>query len=72
MVIERDELEEEHATFIAGEIGGAVIQCIDSIEINHDNAVEYLEGKRRVIGNVIHKVVLRGSETIVQMGILYA
>ncbi|HGP2733296.1 TPA: hypothetical protein ACLGPE_002898 [Salmonella enterica] len=64
------ERDEEHATLIAGEIGGAVIQFIDSSEINHDNVVGYLEGKRKVVGNVIHKVVLRDSETIVQMGIL--
>ncbi|MDU3460086.1 MAG: hypothetical protein E7F48_10140 [Streptococcus oralis] len=46
--MERDELEEDRAAFIAGEIGGVVIQLIiEGIEINRDNIVEYLEAKRK-------------------------
>ncbi|EHJ4413518.1 hypothetical protein KAV58_003844, partial [Salmonella enterica] len=46
--MDRDELEEDRAAFIAGEIGGVVIQLIiDGIEINRDNIVEYLESKSK-------------------------
>jgi hypothetical protein len=67
--MDRDELEEERAAFIAGEVGGVVIQLIiDGIEINRDNIVEYLEAKRRAVGNVIHKGVLRDSAAMIQKG----
>ncbi|HGY3930757.1 TPA: hypothetical protein ACNVXV_002078 [Citrobacter koseri] len=67
--MERDELEEDRAAFIAGEIGGVVIQLIiDGVEINRDNIVDYLEAKRRAVGNVIHKGILRDSATMVRKG----
>lgn len=46
--MEHDELEEDRTAFIAGEIGGVVIQLIiEGIEINRDSIVEYLEAKRK-------------------------
>lgn len=69
MDMERDELLEDRAAFIAGEIGGVVIQLIiDGVEINRDNIVDYLEAKRRAVGNVIHKGVLRDSAAMVRKG----
>lgn len=69
MVMDRDELEEDRAAFIAGEIGGVVIQLIiDGVEINRDNIVDYLEAKRRAVGNVIHKGILRDSAAMVRKG----
>lgn len=68
-VMERDDLEEDRAAFIAGEIGGVVIQLIiEGIEINRDNIVEYLEAKRKAVGNVIHKGILRESAAMVRKG----
>ncbi|EBW2800293.1 hypothetical protein D6J96_10620 [Salmonella enterica subsp. enterica] len=68
--MDRDELEEDRAAFIAGEIGGVVIQLIiDGIEINRDNIVEYLESKRKVVGNEIHKGILRDSALMVRKGV---
>lgn len=67
--MERNELEEERAAFIAGEIGGIVVQLIiEGVEINRDNIVEYLEIKRRTVGNMIHKGVLRDSAVMVRKG----
>ncbi|EHS4137654.1 TPA: hypothetical protein ACQ7ZT_004691 [Escherichia coli] len=67
--MERDDLEEDRAAFIAGEIGGVVIQLIiEGIEINRDNIVEYLEAKRRAVGNVIHKGLLRDAAEFVRKG----
>lgn len=65
----RDELEEDCAAFIAGEIGGVVIQLIiDGVEINRDNIVDYLEAKRKAARNVIHKGFLRDSAAMVRKG----
>lgn len=65
----QDELEEERAGFIAGEVGGVVIQLlIDGVEISRDNIVEYLEVKRKTVGNVIHKGILRDSAAMVRKG----
>lgn len=65
----QDELEEERAGFIAGEVGGVVIQLlIDGVEISRDNIVEYLEIKRKTVGNVIHKGILRDSAVMVRKG----
>lgn len=62
--MDRDELEEDRAAFIAGEIGGAVVELIiDGVVINRDAIVERLEEKRRRVGNVIHKGVLRDSSS---------
>lgn len=67
--MEHDELEEDRAAFIAGEIGGVVIQLIiDGVEINRDNIVDYLEAKCRAVGNVIHKGILRDSAAMVRKG----
>lgn len=67
--MDRNELEEERAAFIAGEIGGVVIQLIiDGVEINRENVVDYLEAKRKAVGNVIHKGILRDSAAMVRKG----
>jgi hypothetical protein len=56
----RNELREDLAAFIAGEIGGAEL-IIDGVVINRDAIVDSLEAKRLSVGNVIHKGVLRDS-----------
>ncbi|EHF8259074.1 hypothetical protein ACU7TN_004393 [Enterobacter asburiae] len=67
--MDRNELEEDRAAFIAGEIGGVVIQLIiDGVEINRENVIDYLEAKRRAVGNVIHKGILRDSAAMVRKG----
>ncbi|MBZ4759059.1 hypothetical protein HU026_23105 [Salmonella enterica subsp. enterica serovar Typhimurium] len=67
--MDRDELEEDRAAFIAGEIGGAVVELIiDGVVINRDAIVERLEEKRRAMGNVIHKGVLRDAAAMVRKG----
>ncbi|EHJ7492021.1 hypothetical protein KBV49_001490, partial [Salmonella enterica] len=54
---------------IAGEIGGAVVELIiDGVVINRDAIVERLEEKRRAVGNVIHKGVLRDAAAMVRKG----
>lgn len=68
--MEHDELKEDRAAFIAGEIGAAVIDMIyHGTEINRDNIVQFLEGKRKAVGNVIHKGVLRDAAEMVRRGI---
>ncbi|EAP9196725.1 hypothetical protein E8A45_13810 [Salmonella enterica] len=67
--MERDELEEDRAAFIAGEIGGAVVELIiDGVVISRDAIVDSLEEKRRAVGNVIHKGVLRDAAVMVRKG----
>ncbi|HAE8197587.1 TPA: hypothetical protein JDH36_004409, partial [Salmonella enterica subsp. indica] len=67
--MERDELEEDRAAFIAGEIGGAVVELIiDGVVISRDAIVDSLEAKRRAVGNVIHKGVLRDAAAMVRKG----
>ncbi|ELW6437019.1 hypothetical protein QL311_002258 [Salmonella enterica] len=67
--MDRDELEEDRAAFIAGEIGGAVVELIiDGVVINRDAIVERLEEKRRRVGNVIHKGALRDAAAMVRKG----
>ncbi|EBD6539629.1 hypothetical protein D1W74_19870 [Salmonella enterica] len=67
--MDRDELEEYRAAFIAGEIGGAVVELIiDGVVINRDAIVDSLEAKRRAVGNVIHKGVLRDAAAMVRKG----
>ncbi|MFT8211551.1 MAG: hypothetical protein ACMZI0_15040 [Symbiopectobacterium sp.] len=67
--MEHDELKEDRAAFIAGEIDGIVIQLIiDGVEINRDNIVGHLEAKRKAVGNVIHKGLLRDSAAMVWKG----
>lgn len=67
--MERDELEEDRAAFIAGEIGGAVVELIiNGVVISRDAIVDSLEAKRRAVGNVIHKGVLRDAADFVRKG----
>ncbi|AGF84374.1 hypothetical protein GUQ20_004155 [Salmonella enterica] len=67
--MDRDELEEDRAAFIAGEIGGAVVELIiDGVVISRDAIVDSLEAKRRAVGNVIHKSVLRDAAAMVRKG----
>ncbi|EGE4658991.1 hypothetical protein SBON0708_002083 [Salmonella bongori serovar 48:i:- str. 94-0708] len=67
--MDRDELEEGHAAFIAGEIGGAVVELIiDGVVISRDAIVDSLEAKRRAVGNIIHKGVLRDAAAMVRKG----
>ncbi|EEZ9839553.1 hypothetical protein DF251_003411 [Escherichia coli O25] len=65
----RDELLEDRAAFIAGEIGGAVVELIiGGVVINRDAIVDSLETKRRAVGNVIHKGLLRDAAEFVRKG----
>lgn len=67
--MERDELVEDRAAFIAGEIGGVVVSLIATgIVISRDAIVDSLEAKRRAVGNVIHKGVLRDAAALVRKG----
>lgn len=67
--MERDELEEDRAAFIAGEIGGAVVELIiNGVVISRDAIIDSLEAKRRAVGNVIHKGVLRDAAAMVRKG----
>lgn len=69
MDMERDELLEDRAAFIAGEIGGAVASLIaDGVVISRDAIVERLEAKRKAVGNMIHKGVLRDAAEFVRKG----
>lgn len=65
--MERDELKEVRAAFIAGEIGGAVIELIiDGCVISRDSIVERLEAKCRSVGDATYRGVLRESADIVR------
>nr|EIP1106837.1 hypothetical protein [Citrobacter freundii] len=65
----RDELLEDRAAFIAGEIGGAVVGLIiDGVVIDRDAIVDQLEAKRKAVGNVIHKGFLRDAAEFVRKG----
>lgn len=65
-----DSWKEEKAAFIAGEIGGAVIELIvQGIVIDRDAIVDSLEAKRRTVGNTIHKGVLRDAAELVRKGV---
>lgn len=69
MNMERDELLEDRAAFIAGEIGGAVVELIiDGATFDRDAIVERLEAKRRSVGNVIHKGLLRDAAEFARKG----
>ncbi|EAQ6127346.1 hypothetical protein AXA88_01785 [Salmonella enterica] len=69
MDMERDELLEDRAAFIAGEIGGAVVELIiDGVVIDRDTIVDKLEAKRRSVGNVIHKGLLRDAAEFARKG----
>ncbi|EIL6443269.1 hypothetical protein LL626_003618 [Salmonella enterica] len=65
----RDELLEDRAAFIAGEIGGSVVELIiDGVVIDRDAIVDQLEAKRKAVGNVIHKGFLRDAAEFVRKG----
>ncbi|HFW4698034.1 TPA: hypothetical protein ACIBSJ_002368 [Salmonella enterica subsp. enterica serovar Mississippi] len=65
----REELLEDRAAFIAGEIGGAVVELIiDGVVIDRDEIVDRLEAKRGTVGNVIHKGLLRDAAEFVRKG----
>ncbi|EMX2753248.1 hypothetical protein [Citrobacter freundii] len=67
--MERDELLEDRAAFIAGEIGGAVVELIiGGVVISRDAIVDSLEAKRKSVGNVIHKGLLRDAAEMVRKG----
>ncbi|HFI5595730.1 TPA: hypothetical protein ACNP37_005838 [Raoultella ornithinolytica] len=67
--MERDELLEDRAAFIAGEIGGAVVELIiEGVVIDRDAIVGKLEAKRRSVGNVIHKGLLRDAAEFARKG----
>jgi hypothetical protein len=60
---------EEKAAFIAGEIGGAVVSLVvTGAVINKEAIVDSLEAKRRVVGNTIHKGILRDAAALVRKG----
>lgn len=70
MDMERDELLEDRAAFIAGEIGGAVVELIiEGVVIDRDSIVDKLEAKRRSVGNVIHNGLLRDAAEFARRGI---
>ncbi|MBA8062371.1 hypothetical protein HV077_08165 [Citrobacter freundii] len=65
----RDELLDDRAAFIAGEIGGAVAELIiGGVVISRDAIVDSLEAKRKAVGNVIHKGVLMDAAEFVRKG----
>lgn len=69
MDMSRDELLDDRAAFIAGEIGGAVVELIiGGVVISLDAIVDRLEAKRRAVGNVIHKGLLRDAAEFVRKG----
>lgn len=69
MDMSRDELLEDRAAFIAGEIGGAVVGLIiDGVVIDCEAIVDQLEAKRKAVGNVIHKGLLRDAAEFVRKG----
>lgn len=65
----RDELLDDRAAFIAGEIGVAVAELIiGGVVISRDAIVDSLEAKRKAVGNVIHKGMLRDAAEMVRKG----
>ena len=67
--MERDERADERIAFMAGEVGCVVFELVyNGIEINKDNIVGFLDGKRKAVGNVIHKGMLRDAAEIVRKG----
>lgn len=67
--MKRDELEDDRIAFMAGEVGCVVFELIyNGIEINKNNILGFLERKRRAVGNVIHKGMLRDAAEMVRKG----
>ncbi|WP_411172323.1 hypothetical protein ACHQIR_15425 [Klebsiella oxytoca] len=65
----RDALLKKRAAFISGEISGAVASLIvNGIVISRYAIVDSLEAKRKVLGNVIHKGLLRDAAEFVRKG----
>ncbi|MGP9420188.1 hypothetical protein ACT3RT_14495 [Ewingella sp. AOP9-I1-14] len=61
--------EEERSAFIAGEIGGAVIELVsEGVVIDRNTIVERLEDKRKSVGNTAHKGILRDAAEFVRKG----
>lgn len=61
------ELNEERAVFIANEIGAAVIDLIaNGMDVNRPNITDYLEMKRKTVGNTLYKGVLRDAAALVR------
>lgn len=64
-----DSWDEERSAFIAGEIGGAVIELVaEGVVIDRDTIIERLEEKRKSVGNTIHKGILRDAAEFVRKG----
>ncbi|MBK5178502.1 hypothetical protein I2492_19545 [Budviciaceae bacterium CWB-B4] len=62
-------MDEEKAIPMVGEIGAAVVALIaKGAVINRDNIATYLEVRRKTVGNVIHKGVLRDAAKLVREG----
>ena len=69
VAMDRDELADDRIAFMAGEVGCVVFELVyNGIEINKDNIVGFLEGKRKAVGNVIHKGMLRDATEMVRKG----
>lgn len=66
--VERDELADNRLAFMAGEVGEVFKLIYNGIEINKENIVGFLEGKRKAVGNVIHKGLLRDAAEMVRKG----
>ncbi|MMZ41430.1 hypothetical protein D3C81_117830 [compost metagenome] len=61
------EPSEERAVFIANEIGAAVIDLIaNGVVVNRPNITDYLEMKRKNVGNTLYKGVLRDAAALVR------
>lgn len=61
------QLNEERAVFIANEIGAAVIDLIaNGMVVSRPNITDYLEMKRKNVGNTLYKGVLRDAAALVR------
>lgn len=59
--------DEHRAIFIASEIGAAVIDLIvNGMDVNRPNITDYLELKRKTVGNTLYKGVLRDAAALVR------
>ncbi|UNK27787.1 hypothetical protein MNO11_23845 [Serratia plymuthica] len=53
------EIDEERSVFMANEIGAAVIDLIAyDMDVNRANIAGILEGKRKVVGNTLYKMIM--------------
>lgn len=61
------EPNEERAVFIANEIGAAVFDLIaNGMNVNRPNITDYLDMKRKTVGNTLYKGVLRDTAALVR------